>query len=334
MEHLIELSVFAGKAIVVLLIVGAILLMFVAVAVKNKPAKEYLEVEKLNHKFDSFKSLLQQITLNKKELKDIAKTEKKEQKNKDDHKKNIYVIDFNGDVNASAVDKLRDEVSAILTVAKNEDIVLAKVESPGGAVHGYGLAAAQLTRIRNANLNLIVSVDKVAASGGYMMACVASKIIASPFAILGSIGVVAQVPNFHKVLKKNDIDYEEITSGEYKRTVSILGEITEKGKKRFTEQIEHTHGLFKSFVAQFRPQLVLSEVATGEYWFGTQALELKLVDEIKTSDEYLFENRDSFNLIKVTIQQRKSIKDFLNDSAKLLQKHTIEGLSQKLPWIS
>jgi serine protease SohB len=332
MEYLIELGIFAGKAFVVLLVIGSILVLILSMAVKNKPPKEYLEVEKLNHKFDNYKSLLQQIVLSKKDLKSVQKTEKKELKAKggeEEFKNTIYVIDFEGDINASSVSKLREEVSAILTIAKPQDTVLARVESPGGAVHGYGLAASQLNRFRAANINLVVSVDKVAASGGYLMACIANKIIAAPFAIVGSIGVIAQVPNFNRLLKKNDVDYEEITSGEFKRTVSMFGEITEKGKKKFTEQIEETHALFKEFVGRFRPQLNLSTVATGEYWFGTQAISLKLVDEIKTSDEFLFENKNQANLIKVCLQSRKTIKDILCESIKTLSKGFLGRLMEQ-----
>lgn len=322
MEHLLELGLFAGKAVVVLLIFAAMLILILTLSLRARATKGQFEIEKLNEKFEGYKNSLSEFLLSKKEFKAWSKAEKKELKEKEKADKksnpNIFVIDFEGDIQASAVDRLRDEISAIMTVLKPEDSVLVRVESPGGSVHGYGLAASQLARIRNSKSTLIVSVDKVAASGGYMMACVANRILAAPFAIVGSIGVVAQVPNFHKLLKKHDVDYEEITSGEYKRTVSIFGEITDKGKQKFTEQIEKTHGLFKDFVMEFRPQVNLSEVATGEYWFGTQALKLNLVDEVKTSDEFLFENLEQANIIKINLQQKKKFADLLNDSIGFL----------------
>lgn len=209
------------------------------------------------------------------------------------------------------------EISTVLDVATPRDEVLVRVTSPGGMVHTYGLAAAQLTRVRNANIPLCVSVDKVAASGGYLMACTANKIIASPFAILGSIGVLAQVPNFHRLLKKHDIDYEEYTAGDYKRTISMFGEITDKGKEKFTEQIADTHELFKNFVKEHRPIVDIDKVGTGEPWFGKRALDHKLIDEIKTSDEYFFERKDSHDIVKVKLAEKKKFGEKIAEQLRL-----------------
>jgi len=245
-------------------------------------------------------------------LKKKLKEERKAQEGKPiGHEKKIFVVDFDGDVKASAVENLREEITAVLTIATPEDEVVVRVESPGGVVHGYGLAASQLMRVRNKNIPLTVCVDKVAASGGYMMAVTANKILCAPFAIVGSIGVVAQIPNLHRVLKKHDVDYKEYTAGEYKRTVSLLGEITEKGEEKFKQQLEETHGLFKGFVSKFRPQLNLAEVATGEYWYGETAITKGLVDEIKTSDDYLMTLAEKHQVIKVKFEQKASISDKL-----------------------
>jgi serine protease SohB len=204
------------------------------------------------------------------------------------NKKRIYVINFNGDMRASATENLRQEITAILSIAdKDKDEVVVNLESPGGMVHGYGLAASQLARIRQHNLPLTICVDKVAASGGYMMACLANTIIAAPFAIIGSIGVVAQLPNFHRLLDKWDIDYEVLTAGEYKRTLTVFGENTDAGRQKFIADLEDTHTLFKEFVSDYRPSLDIEKVATGEHWYGKQALGLGLVDKLMTSDEYL-----------------------------------------------
>ncbi len=209
----------------------------------------------------------------KQEAKAAKKASKRGQGSSDgpEQRKRLYVLNFDGDIRASATDNLREEITAVLNQSTEGDEVLVKVESPGGLVHGYGLAASQLRRIRDAEVPLTIAVDKVAASGGYMMACVADRIIAAPFAVLGSIGVLAQVPNFHRLLKKHDIDFELFTAGEYKRTVTMFGENTEKGREKFTEDLEETHDLFKDFVSENRPQLDIARVATGEVWYGTRS---------------------------------------------------------------
>lgn len=232
------------------------------------------------------------------------------------HKKRIFVLDFYGDIKASECELMREEISAILTQATEKDEVVVKVESGGGMVHSYGLAASQLARITQKKIPLTICVDKVAASGGYMMACVANKIVAAPFAVLGSIGVVASLPNFHKLLKKNDIDYEMFTAGEYKRTVTMLGENTEKGREKFKEDLEDTHVLFKEFVSEHRPQVDIDKIATGEVWFGRRAKEVNLIDEIKTSDEYLLEQIESADIFQVEYVFKKSIQEKLGLAAQ------------------
>ena len=199
----------------------------------------------------------------------------------------MFVIDFEGDLQASKIDHLRTEITAVLTLAETTDEVVVRVESPGGVVHGYGLAASQLSRIKEHGIALVVTVDKVAASGGYLMAAVADRILAAPFAIIGSIGVIAQIPNVHRLLKKHDVDVEVLTAGRYKRTLTLLGENTEEGRQKFVEELEDIHALFQEFVSANRPDLDMDRVATGEAWYGQRAIDLQLVDEISTSDEYL-----------------------------------------------
>lgn len=220
----------------------------------------------------------------------------------------VYVLQFSGDMAASAVTHLRQEISALLAVAvAGRDEVVLLLESPGGVVHGYGLAASQLARIRDAGLSLTICVDKVAASGGYMMACLANRLLAAPFAIIGSIGVVAQIPNFHRLLKKNDIDVELMTAGQYKRTLTLLGENTEAGRQKFQQDIDETHVLFKGFVQQWRPQVDIEVVATGEHWFASQALPLQLVDALQTSDDYLRQRAKDADLFALHWRQRKTL---------------------------
>lgn len=227
----------------------------------------------------------------------------------------LYVLDFKGSIDAHEVASLREEITAVLAVATPQDEVLLRLESPGGVVHGYGLASSQLTRLRQAGIRLTVAVDKVAASGGYMMACVADRIIAAPFAIVGSIGVVAQIPNFNRLLKKNDIDVELHTAGQFKRTLTLFGENTEQGREKFREDLDETHQLFKTFVKQQRPSLDIDSVATGEHWFGLQAREKGLVDAIGTSDDLLIAEMENHEVISVRFRRRKRMMDRFTGSA-------------------
>lgn len=229
-----------------------------------------------------------QTTASRLELLQLAQQLAKEAKIRRKNNQKIFVLDFKGDIQASAVENLREEITLILATAKaGRDRIVVRLESPGGMVHGYGLAAAQLVRLRDAGFHLTICVDKVAASGGYMMACIANEIIAAPFAIVGSIGVVAQVPNFNRLLKEHNVDFELYTAGQYKRTVTMFGENTPEGKAKFEEELQQTHVLFKHFVEKYRPQLNVDKVATGEHWYGEDALDLNLVDKLQTSDEYL-----------------------------------------------
>jgi len=284
----IEVAIFAAKTALIIFGICAIIIL-IAVLVAKAQQKPELQVEEVHHQFEDIRNQLQGIVLSKDELKKEKKLQKEASKKKEEQepKSRCYVLHFKGDIKANQVDQLRKEITAVLQLATPKDEVVVNVESPGGVVHGYGLAASQLLRFREKGIPLTVCVDKVAASGGYMMACVANKILAAPFAILGSIGVVAQVPNFNRLLKKYDVDYKEYTAGEYKRTVSVLGEITPKGEQKFLEQLEDTHDLFKKFVGAHRPQVKLDEIATGEYWYGERAKAHGLIDVIQTSDDYL-----------------------------------------------
>jgi serine protease SohB len=280
--------------------------------------KGQIVVSKLNERYEDMNQALKEYALDEKELKEEEKQKKKADKqaakSKKDapdagRKKRVYVLDFDGDIKASATEELRESITAVLSLAEPMDEVVVKLESPGGMVHSYGLASSQLARFKQKGIPLTVCVDKVAASGGYMMACVADKILAAPFAIIGSIGVVAQLPNFHKVLRKHDVDYEIFTAGEYKRTVTMFGENTDKGRKKFTEDLEDTHELFKDFIHSHRPQVDLHDVATGEIWFGTRAEGKKLIDGIATSDEYLTSFHPDADILSVSFEFKKSLQD-------------------------
>jgi len=283
-----DYGLFLLKAVTIVIAIAIVI--GVAAAAGRKAAHEGLEVESINKKFRRQADTLRQAVLPKGEQKKAAKAEKK--RAKADAKVSVsrprsYVIDFKGDLKASAVPSLREEVSAILDVATAADDVIVRLENHGGVVHEHGLAASQLARIRDRGIPLTVCVDKVAASGGYLMACVATRIYAAPFAILGSIGVLAQIPNFNRLLDSHGVDFEQITAGKYKRTVTMFGQNTDADRAKLKEELEDVHTLFKSAVTRYRPALDLEKVATGEHWYGARALELGLADEIKTSDEVI-----------------------------------------------
>lgn len=313
-EFFLDYGLFLSKTVtIVAAIVAVILFMLAASSRRQADSKEVLEVKKLNKKYDDMAMALNMAMLEKDQFKKLQKNEKDKQKEQkkeqsdESQRKHIYVLNFHGDIRASAVSSLREEITAVLTVATENDEVFVRLESSGGVVHGYGLAASQLMRIREKNIPLTVAVDKVAASGGYMMACVGNRILAAPFAIIGSIGVIAQIPNFNRVLKKHDIDYEQFTAGEFKRTVTVFGENTDEAKSKFREEIEDIHALFKDFIVQHRPDIDIVKVSTGESWPGTRALENHLVDELKTSDDYLLENSKHADIYEVTYTAKKSL---------------------------
>ncbi|PIE42985.1 MAG: protease SohB [Gammaproteobacteria bacterium] len=320
MEFLTEYGLFLAKAVTIVVSVLLIVSAVAALAVKEKKRESgHIEVNDLNKKLKDIKTAIQSTTLEKDELKALAKKEKQKAKEKKKHKgdtqsevkKNVYVIEFDGDIKASQTSALRETITGVLAVATKNDEVVVKVESGGGMVHSYGLASAQLDRIKKKGIPLTVCVDKVAASGGYMMACVADKIIASPFAVLGSIGVVAQVPNVHRLLKKNDIDFDVITAGEYKRTMTVFGENTEKGRQKFIQDLEDTHVLFKQFVSEHRPVVAIDQVANGDIWYGQRALDVQLVDDLMTSDEYLAGQCDSGQVYQLKFHEKKTIQEKL-----------------------
>lgn len=332
MEHLYDYGLFLAQAVT---IVAAILILvagLVAVGQRQRAEQQegHIEIRRLNEKYDeiagAFESAITDETARKearkarkKADKDKARAAKKARKSATDAKpprKRLFVLGFDGDIKASATDNLREEISAVLGQTGEGDEVLVCLESPGGLVHGYGLAASQLQRIRDAGVTLTVAVDKVAASGGYMMACVANRIVAAPFAVIGSIGVLAQLPNFHRLLKKHDVDFELYTAGEYKRTVTLFGENTDKGRQKFQEDLEQTHVLFKDFVSRNRPELDIDKVATGEVWYGQQAVDHGLVDELSTSDALIQSRLGDWDVYGVRFVHKKNWQEKLGVAAE------------------
>ncbi len=309
MGWLATYGLFLAKTItfVIAILVVVMGIMTLVSKARNKFSNKLL-IKKLNDKYETLRSELRAQIFSKKDYKQALKQEKAAKKaQKDQLKPRLFVLHFDGDIRASAVSDLREEITAILTIATPQDEVLVSLESGGGMVHSYGLAASQLQRLRDQHIPLTVSVDKIAASGGYMMACVANKIIAAPFAIIGSIGVVAQLPNFNRLLKSKNIDFEQLTAGEYKRTLTLFGENTDEGREKMQQELEETHTLFKEFIKRHRPQVDLTKTATGEHWFATQALEFLLIDELKTSDDYVMAHIKTHDVYAIAQQSKKSL---------------------------
>ncbi len=304
MTWLTDLLEFAGKGVVVTLVFAALAIVIARLVRRGRASGPSLEVQKLNERFEHLGRALRSGVMERKAFRRWEKEQ--DHDTPDDARPKVFVLDFEGDVFATATASLREEVTAIISLAGPTDEVVVRLESPGGAVPHYGLAAAQLARLKAKKVKLTICIDRVAASGGYMMACVADSIIAAPFAIVGSIGVVAQVPNLHRLLKRFEVDYDEMTAGEFKRTVSVFGEITTKGRQKFQSELEETHGLFKEFVKGHRPSLDVDAIATGEYWLGRRNLELGLVDRLATSDEYLLERAKDAQLYRVTYHRENT----------------------------
>ena len=309
-EFLPEYGLFLAKLIsVFIFLVFLLVIVFIMVSKAKSESFDQLEIKHFNDKVNSLRSTINTLILDKKELKELSKQNKKQEKQRKkqtETKKRMFVLNFKGDIRASDASNLADEITAIISILKPEDEVVVVLESGGGTVHGYGYAASQLLRIKDNGNHLTVAVDKVAASGGYMMACVADKIIAAPFAIIGSIGVLAQIPNFNKLLKKHNIDFEQVSAGKYKRTLTMFGENTREDREKLQAELEETHILFKDFVKTNREQVDVEKIATGEHWYGKQALELSLVDELSTSEAYLMKAIDEFNVYLVENIKKKT----------------------------
>ncbi|EOZ7931696.1 protease SohB [Cronobacter sakazakii] len=329
MNLLAEYGLFLAKIVTVVVAIAIVIALIANLTQRKKAQRGELRVTRLGEEYKEMKEEVAAALLDPHQHKQWHKNQKK--KNKQEAKAakarakrgdaapagkpTLYVLDFKGSIDAHEVSALREEVTAVLAVAKPADEVLVRLESPGGVVHGYGLAASQLQRLRERQIPLTIAVDKVAASGGYMMACVANNIVAAPFAIIGSIGVVAQIPNFNRLLKRNDIDIELHTAGQYKRTLTLLGENTEEGREKFREDLNETHHLFKEFVHSMRPSLDIDTVATGEHWYGVQAKEKGLVNEISTSDDLIIARMAEREVVSLRYMQRKRLMDRFTGSA-------------------
>ncbi len=331
MEYFIEYCLFLAKVVtlaaIFILVIGAMIA--IGGRGRREAGRGAISVVQLNDELDDMRDAMKKVVYDKDTFKQEQKQERKRHKDEekerkktrkslqsdsaiDPHeKKRVYVIDFNGDIQASEVESLREEITAILSLATPQDEVIVRLESPGGMVHAYGLAASQLSRIKERGIPLTVCVDMVAASGGYMMACLADRLVAAPFAILGSIGVLVQMPNFHRLLRKHEVDYETISAGEFKTTLTTFGEITQRGRDKVKEDVEEMHAIFKDWVKQHRPAVEIDGIATGETWIGLQAAERNMIDDVITSDEYIIRACDTADVFAVRFEIRRTIGDKL-----------------------
>ncbi|MBC6428487.1 MAG: protease SohB [Cellvibrionales bacterium] len=347
MEFLAEYGMFFAKTATVVfgvLLIFGNLLHFARD--RDQPEKGELKIHKINDLLGEVKTQMNRATLSGKERRHATKQEKKATKEKrekadtktcaelqsssDSLRSRVFYLNFKGDLQARAANSLREEITAVLGVAQKGDEVVVNIESAGGVVHGYGFAASQLDRVRKAGIRLTALVDKVAASGGYMMACVAERIHAAPFAIIGSVGVLAQLPNFRRLLEKHQIDFELHTAGEHKRTLTLFGKNTASGREKFIEDLEEAHDLFKGFIAEHRPQLDLEAIATGEIWFGSKAKQMGLVDELETSDEYIYRKAQEQDVFEVRFEPKKTLQDRLSLSIENALTRAIAGLLERV----
>ena len=313
LEFISEYGLFLTKALTVLIFVWIVISLLFSLSRKSREG-DHFEVTHLNKKYKSMADTLSYSLLSKKEFKKSRKQSNKQarkerKKTSSEARKRVFVLNFLGNIRATAVRHLRKEVTAILAVATSKDEVVVCLENTGGLVHEHGFAASQLLRIKQKDIPLTVAIDKVAASGGYMMACVANKIIAAPFAVVGSIGVLAQIPNFNRMLDKHGVDFELMKAGELKRTLTMFGKNTHEDREHFNQQLEDTHALFKEFVKDQRPGLDIDKVSTGEHWLASRAMDLKLVDTLITSDDYLLQASDGADIYEVTYMVPKTLSE-------------------------
>jgi len=324
MEILADYLVFLLKVFTIALAITVPLLLVIGSSKGKTQAKGKLAITNLSDKFEDMGNAVRSSNMNPKELKKFYKDINKSKKKKtDENEPSIFVLNFNGDIQASEVEKLKYEINAILLSESECKEVVVKVESGGGSAYAYGLCAAELKRLVDNDISLTVCIDKVAASGGYLMSCVATKIIAAPWAIVGSIGVIAQLPNFHRLLKKNLIDFELHTAGEFKRTLTTLGENTEDGREKFKADLEDLHVIFKDFVKEQRPEVDTAVVATGEVWQGEEAVRVGLVDSLETSDNYLVNLSKDATLFEIEYIEKKNLSERFAFSMQLILEKSV-----------
>lgn len=222
------------------------------------------------------------------------------------------VLRFEGDTMATGRQDFARMVDEVLHNKERIQRVIVVVNSPGGGVSVYGQMFAGMERMRNAGVDVTACVDTYAASGGYLMSVPAQRIIAAPFAMVGSIGVVSEFMNFNKLLRRLGVEPMTITAGELKRTVTPLSEVTEENKAAYKAQLEAIHRQFIAVVKKYR-EVDADRVCTGNHWTAAESVELKLnlVDGLATSQEYLFEANQTEDLVTISKLQNPYEKSVL-----------------------
>ncbi|MBM3924971.1 MAG: signal peptide peptidase SppA [SAR202 cluster bacterium] len=162
------------------------------------------------------------------------------------------------------------------------------IDSPGGAVGGAEVLHARITKIAEAK-PVVAFVRSMGASGGYYLACAASKIITLPSSLVGSIGVIYLRPAMQELLEKLGVNLTVYKGGRYKDMTGFWRGPTPEEDDKFRSLIAEIHDNFIDVVAKGRkmPPERVRELATGEIFTGRRARDLGLVDEIGDFDRAL-----------------------------------------------
>lgn len=159
--------------------------------------------------------------------------------------------------------------------------IVLRVDSPGGTVAASEEIA---TYVKECEKPVVVSVGDVGASGAYMISSQADSIWANPGSSVGSIGVIAQIPNVSGLLDMVGVEFQTFTAGEYKDAGSAYRDLTKEEEALIQGEVEEAYDQFIDIVAEGRglERAKVEELAIGWTWSGVRAKELGLVDEVGT----------------------------------------------------
>ncbi len=216
----------------------------------------------------------------------------------------LAVLRFQGlrDLNASGDQRLSEAIDEVLVNRDHFEEAVVIIDSPGGTTHGYGHAYALLERLSASGLKVTACIDRIGASGGYLMALPADRILAGPFAIVGSVGVVAGIPNVKRLLEEKGVSYRLFVAGDKKRVVHFADDDGPEVREYMDEKLAGIHTQFLQAVEKHRGDRVkLDEVRSGDHWSAEESVEkgLGLVDELQTSAEYLLERNREVALVMI-----------------------------------
>ncbi|WP_343192796.1 S49 family peptidase [Buchnera aphidicola (Taiwanaphis decaspermi)] len=272
-----------------------------------------LKVELLNNHYKKLKN-------------DLSFFQKKKiinQKNVYNKKSNLYILDYNDKIKKNKIKKLREEISSIILVAKKNDEVLLRLENTSDIVYEYGLVIAQLQRLRKKGIKLIISIDKIVSNGGYIIACVADHISASPFSIIGPINIVVNIPNIDKYTQTSNLNNQLNDCNTFTK-LTLIKNNTKIYVNKIFNKLDIKKYIRNSFIKDMRPSLNLNKIFNQNYWIGENAINEKLIDSINTSDDILFSKKDTHNLLKIKYVYKSNIVEkyivTLNKYFKFLKK--------------